>query len=75
MFPCEDFDVMIFCLDILQFSLGYAFHSNLSILALTMVGLMITPRFLDPPEVIEDENTELLRQAVAFRRRRGKKIN
>ncbi|XP_046388800.1 uncharacterized protein LOC124157815 [Ischnura elegans] len=43
--------------------------------ALTMVGLMITPRFLDPPEVIEDENTELLRQAVAFRRRRGKKIN
>ena len=43
--------------------------------ALTLVGLIVLPkRLIDAPIVVEDETTELLRQATAFRRRKPKKV-
>ncbi|KAK7861858.1 hypothetical protein R5R35_013490 [Gryllus longicercus] len=41
---------------------------------ITLMGLVFLPkRLLEPTPVIEDENTELLKQANVFKRRRNKK--
>lgn len=50
-----------------------------TILAVTLAGLIILPKHLklwDPPiEIIEDENSQLLKKAGAMKRRRNTRRN